>query len=178
MFYCFFFLYPFVVIRYVHFEWVSSILHLCLSKLPTRFKFKGKFYQQKIVNKKQNNKWKSRNSSWLSVCSVWGGCLCVCVSNEMISWEWVDENMKNIKVRGNKKEMLLFVDQNTKRIFFFFFFRLFGTGKGNVAPRVQSPPERKRYPPGWKVDAWVGLRECLRRCVDEMKVSLLVNIMT
>lgn len=47
---------------------------------------------------------------------------------------------------------------------FSFFFRLFGTGKGNVAPRVQSPPERKRYPPGWKVDACVSVRECLCRC--------------
>lgn len=70
--------------------------------------------------------------------------------------------------------MLLLVDQNTKRIVFFFSFRLFGTGKGNVAPRVQSPPERKRYPPGWKVDG-----VCVSVCVgvDEMKVSLLVNIM-
>lgn len=70
---------------------------------------------------------------------------------------------KNKKLRGNKKEMLLLVDQNTKLDK--------GTGKGNLRgrnknccqyPKAQSPRERKRYPPG--NGRFMRLCECLCRC--------------
>lgn len=149
--------------------WVSEFY---LSKLPTRFKFKGNFYQQKMLNKKQNNNENQEETLHGCLC-VWG-CLYVCVRNEMISWEWVDENMKNIKLRGTKKEMLLLVDQNTKRIFFFV---CSGLGKG------MWPRECRVRVSGWDIHRDGRLmRVCVSVCVgvgvDEMKVSLLVNIMT
>lgn len=104
--------------------------------------------------------------------------MCMCVSNEFImrvSWlEWRIERKweRNAAACWSKH----------KRDFFF------GTGKGNVRgrnkncyqhSRVQSPRERKRYPPGWKVDACVSV--CVG-VVEKKKVSLLfrglVNIMT
>lgn len=79
--------------------------------------------------------------------------------------------MKNIKLRGNKGEMLLLVDRRTKTIFS-------GLEQGNVRgrnknfyqyPRVQSPWERKRFHRNGR------LMRALVVCVGvyELKVSLL-----
>lgn len=65
-----------------------------------------------------------------------------------------DENEEYMKLSGNKKEMLLFVDQNTKHRGLVF---RSGPERGNVRgmeQKLPSIPERvQRNPPGWKVDA-------------------------
>lgn len=81
--------------------------------------------------------------------------------------------MKNIKLRGNKEKNAAACWSKHKTNYS-------GLEKGNVRgrnknfyqyPRVQSPWERKRFPPGWKVGACVSVGVS----VDEIKVSLLLR---
>lgn len=141
-------------------------LSVYLSKLPTRSKFKSVILPTK--NCKQNN---NETQETLH------GCLFVCVCLWWVEYERVDGNEEYMKLRGNEKEMLLFVDQNTKHSGFF----LFGPGlekgmcEGGTKTAINTRECRVRGSAEEKstgMESWCGgVRVYV--CVNEIKVSLL-----